>query len=260
MVTSADPAVWVSEIQDDGGQQIALRVPVTLRETSQAIYAWVPATDEQEVFGAAFSPVRPDFDAPANLTVASGAGISTEFNALLRIDFDPVAGADEYEVYVRIAGQAYALIATTTATSDIRYTAVVGQLYDVQVRAVARPVSGPIRYSDFAEVLGTAALPDGASVGIPTGGTATGGANEIAVSFTAPNSPYYTGMEFWGSNTDSSGAATLLTTLYGAAGTTKTHIETGLGNSVTRYYFAKSVDIFGGRSAFTASVTATTDP
>jgi hypothetical protein len=260
MVTSADPAVWVSEIQDDGGQQIALRVPVTLRETSQSIYAWVPATDEQQVFGAAFSPARPDFDAPDNLTVTSGAGVSNAYAAWLRVDFDPVTGADEYEIYSRIVGQSYALTATTTATSNIGIPAVEGVSYDVQVRAVARPVSGPVRYSGFAEALNTQALPDGYDLGIPTGGTATGGANQISVSFTAPNSANYLGIEFWGSDTNSSGAATLLTTIYGAAGSTKTHVETGLGDSVTRYYFAKSTGDFGFTSAFTASVTATTDP
>jgi len=261
MVASANPAVWVSDIQDDGDQEIALRIPVTMRQTSESIYAWVPSTDEQEVFQIGFTPVRPEFPAPANLTVGSGDGISTEFDSRLQVEFDPVPGADVYEVFSRVAGQpTYILGTTTEATSDIILSVTAGVFYDVQVRAVSRPVSGPERYSAFAQVLNTQALPDGYDLGIPVDGLATGGANEITVAFTAPNSANYAGMEFWGSDTDDVSAATRLTTLFGAAGATKTFIETGLGDGVTRFYFARSVGDFGFVSAYTASVTATTDP
>jgi hypothetical protein len=261
MVVSANPAVWVSDIQDDGDQEIALRIPVTLRETSESIYAWNPATDEQEVFQIGFTPVRPEFPAPANLTVQSGDGISTEFDVRLRLNFDPVPGAGVYEVFSRVSGQpTYALATTTEATSDIILSVAAGVFYDVQVRAVSRPVSGPERYSAFAQVLNTQALPEGYDLGIPLNGVATGGANEITVSFTSPNSRNYRGMEIWGSNTDSVSAATRLTTLFGAADTVKTFTETGLGNNVPRFYFARSTGDFGFFSAYTASVTATTDP
>ena len=87
-----------------------------------------------------------------------------------------------------------------------------------------------------------------------------GGVQSIQVSFTAPNSPFYTGMEFWGSDTNDSSAATLLSTQFGAAGEVKTFTETGLGDDQTRFYFAVALGSLGRRSGFTDFVAATTDP
>lgn len=264
MVASANPAVWVSEIQEDGDQQIALRIPVTMRQTSESIYAWVPETDEQEVFRVEFSPERPPVTVPAGLTVTTGDGVSTTSGARLRLDFDPVPDAAEYEIFLRVAGDpdnAYVLTATAFTTTNILLDVTAGGFYDVRVRAVLRTTMNFLpRYSDFDEVLNTQALPADYDLDIPVNGVATGGANEISVSFTAPNSRNYSGMEFWGSDTDDVGDASLLTTLYGAAGSTKTYVETGLGDDVTRFYFARSVGDIGFFSGYTASVTATTDP
>ena len=264
-VTSANPALWISEAREDGEQQIALRIPVTMQEVSASIYAWNPATDEQEVLGVTFDPARPSLTAPANLAVASGDGISTESAARLQVSFDDVPGADEYEIEIRAAGQAYVRVAVATVTpgassETVYIDAALGLTYDVQVRAVARPVAGSVRYSDYSEVTGVQAFPDGYDLDIPTSGTATGGANQITVSFTAPSSRNYRGIEFWVAETDNIGAATLLTSIYDASPGVKTYIHTGLGNGVTRYYFARSAGDFGFFSAYTASVNATTDP
>jgi len=260
MVMSANPAIWVSEMDESEEAQIALRIPVTLRQTSASIYEWIPEQDEQEVFSVDFSPSRPPFPAPENLTVQSGAAVSPTFEAVLRVDFDPVDSADDYEIFLRVSGQTYALATTVTDTSNIILRVTAGEFYDVQVRAVKRSISGPDRFSAVVEFLDTQALPADYDLGIPTDGVATGGANEIEVSFRAPNSANYVGMEIWGSDTDDVSAAARLTTLFGAAGDTKTFTETGLGEDVTRFYFARSRGDFGFVSAFTASVTATTDP
>ena len=267
MVTSANPAVWLSEITDDGEQNLALRVPVTLRQTSESIYQWVPATDEQEILDVAFSPVRQAPGAPQNMTATSGAGISTEDSARIRVDFDAVSSVDVYEIELRQQGQAYARVLTTTANANILLPAVSGITYDVRVRGVKRSFvttqEGSFtreQFTPYAEITDVLAQPATQTLPLPTNGSATGGANQIAVTFTAPNSPFYSGMQFWGSDTDDVDAASILDTLFGAAGETKTYTETGLGNNVTRYYFARAVGPQGRASDFTASVTATTDP
>ena len=260
MVMSCNPALWVSEIQEDGAQEIAMRIPVTLRPNPASIYEWSPEDDEQEILFVAFDPTRPLFLPPQNLSVTTGAGVSTGTQARLRIDFDATAGADLYEIFLREQGQSYALVSTTEATTNNLLNVVSGLAYDVRVRAISQPVNASERRSDFAEVLGTLASPDSMDMPPPTDGVATGGLQAITVTFTAPNSPFYAGMEFWGSDTDDSGAATLLATQFGSAGEPKTFTETGLGDDQTRFYFAVALGSLGRRSDFTASVSATTDP
>ena len=259
-VVSANPAIWVSEMQEDGDQQIAMRVPVTLRKNSESIYAWDPENDEQQILDVAFDPTRPLFNPPQNLSVTTGAGVSTDMQARLRIDFDPTPRADFYEIFLREQGQSYGLVLTTEESENINLDVVSGRTYDVRVRAVAEAVGGAKRLSAFAEVLDTVASPDSLDMPLPTDGAAVGGAQSIQVSFTAPNSPFYTGMEFWGSDTDDPSAATLLSTQFGAAGEAKTFTETGLGDDQTRFYFAVALGSLGRRSDFTDFVAATTDP
>jgi hypothetical protein len=259
-VVTANPALWVSEIQEDGDQQIAMRVPVSLRKNSPSIYAWDPENDEQQILFVAFDPTRPLFNAPQNLSVTTGAGVSTETQARLQIDFDPTPRADFYDIFLREQGQSYGLVVTTEETQNILLDVASGLTYDVRVRAVAESVAGELRRSGFVEVLGTVASPDSLVIPAPTDGFALGGDKSIEVTFTAPDNPFYTGMEFWGSDTDDSSAATLLNTQFGAANTPKTFTETGLGDAQTRFYFAVALGSLGRRSDFTASVTATTDP
>jgi hypothetical protein len=261
MVISANPALWLSEIQQDGEQKLAMRIPVSLRQTSESIYEWVPETDEQEIFLELFSAGRQTFGAPQNLVVTTGPGVSVPEEARLRVDFDAVANADYYEIQPRVVFlQTYAFFSRTESTQNNIISVLAGETYDVRVRAVSNQIGGELRYSEYAEATGTLAQVSDPTLPTPTGGAAVGGANQISVSFTAPNADFYTGTQFWGSDTDDVGAAALLTTLFGAAGETKTFVETGLGTSQTRFYFARAVGTLSRASDFTASVSATTDP
>jgi hypothetical protein len=102
---------------------------------------------------------------------------------------------------------------------------------------------------------------DISAIGKPEDGVATGGAGQITVSFTMPAEGDFAKIEFWGSDTNDVDDAELLKTKNAVAGQTKSFTETGLGLSVTRYYFAKSKSKNGRReSDYTASVSDTTDP
>jgi hypothetical protein len=232
-VVSANPTLWVSEMQEDeDSQEIALRIPVTLEAMSAEVYAWVPETDEQELLNVAFTPVRPVLAAPQNLSVASGDGISTSSQARLRVDFDPVEGADFYEVFLRADSEAFTEVATTEATEDIFINVAVGVVYDVRVLAVQQMFgsSNLRRVSPPAEVLSVQGMPADYDLGVPSDGQAEGGAGQITVSFVAPNSVNFTGLEFWGADTDDLGAASLLgDPFFGSANAVFTLTETGLG-------------------------------
>jgi hypothetical protein len=98
-------------------------------------------------------------------------------------------------------------------------------------------------------------------VGKPENGTATGGAGQIVVTFDMPATGDFSAIEFYGADTNDIDDAELLATKNAVAGATKSYTETGLGSSVTRYYFARSKSSDGKRySGFTASVSDTTDP
>lgn len=256
-VMSANPGVWLTDAGAPNAE-IAVRVPVTLRQNDAQIWEWNPETDEQAVLNEGFDADQAALGAPTNLAVSTGGGISTESVARLRVSFTSVPGADEYEVLLREEGEGYQL-ATTTESNNVLLDVVNQTTYDVQVRAVAFPVNAERRVSDPAEVLGTTAVVAFFNLPLPTQGQATGGENEIVVSFRAPNTQFHEGIEFWGGDVDDVDEAVLLDTLFGAANDVQTFTETGLGNNVTRFYFARAVGTQERNSNFTASVSATTD-
>ena len=129
-----------------------------------------------------------------------------------------------------------------------------GQTYDIRVRAI-----GSNGNSEYVEISGVTPVVS-ITIDIPTNGSATGGADQIVVEFTTPNDGDFRSIEIFGSDTDDSGAASLLgSAIFASQNTTVSVTETGLGTSKTRFYFARSRGDFASASAFTASVTATTD-
>jgi hypothetical protein len=132
-VNAANPGIWLS---DDEGGDIAVRVPVNLRQNDAAVWAWVPETDEQVVENEAFSPIRPDTGVPQNLTVETGDGVSTPTQARFLINYDAVEGAEEYEISLRQPGGEYEIVAIRVGNSNILLNVIAGVTYDVQVVAV----------------------------------------------------------------------------------------------------------------------------
>ena len=156
-VLSANPALWVSEMQEDGTQEIAMRVPVTLRPNPATIYEWSPSTDEQEILSVAFDPSRLALLPPAALGAVSGDGVSLPSQARLLIAYTAVPNADGYEVYLSEGGQNNYAFLTTLTQTQLLVNVNVGQTYDVRVRAYADPVLGERRFSPFATFEGVLA-------------------------------------------------------------------------------------------------------
>jgi hypothetical protein len=88
---------------------------------------------------------------------------------------------------------------------------------------------------------------------IPSSITATGGIQQIKLNFSLPSDSDLAFVEIFENTVDNRATSTLIVK-------TKSdqHTVTGLGNSVTRYYWLRSADRSGNLSGFSASFSATT--
>lgn len=267
-VQSANPALFLA---DDATGGVALRVPVVLRETAEAQFAWNPATDEIAVASAAYSAAMGAPPQPGALTLASDGTTATGGVPRLRLAFSPVDDVDGYEWSVDPTGE-------TDGLED----AVINRLGTDRLDGAGRvfaffaPVSPGVEYR--ARVRSTRIRPTGVDVSawrdgtitalppdvilaLPTGGGAIVTSSTITVSFTAPNSRDFGGIEIVAAAVDDVNEAVAIGggVLYGAPRAVFSVVHT-VGPSTTRYYFARSVDrIYGSTTAWTASVSATTD-
>ena len=256
-VESINPAAWLQ------GEGVALKCPVTLAEEPADVDAWNPEIDEIEIATEDYTPPAPERVPPDDLQATTGPGEAAGDVPRIRFSFEPVIGnVVGYEWQWRETGDDYAeggqINDSVRDGSDRVFGFLVpvvpGTEYQIRARTL---YFGAI--SDWTDVSITAQGPD-FDLDPPSDGQAIGGTGQIEVSFLTPNNTAFEAIEFWGSDTDDSGAATLLATIASAANTVRTLVEIDLGDDVTRYYFARSVGPFGAVSDFSASVSATTDP
>lgn len=261
-VEEAHPAL------DPVGQSgMAMRVGLSLRETSPDVYAWTIADEKPIAFGV-FEPNIGAVQVPGVPTLTSDASttlISGDSSvARVRFVFAPSASQTvvSYEwQYKQASGlwQQGGIIDRDIVTGggDVfghLVPVVIGTSYTIRVRALA-----PGSASEWVESAAITASAGAYLAPAPTPVQAIGGAGEIAVTFQAPNDSDYRAMDIWGADVDDSGAAVqLFGPIYGAANVIVTEVEDGLGSAVTRYYFARSRDRNGSISPFSASISATT--
>lgn len=256
-VASINPSLWME------GEGVAMRCPVELVEEPANLDAWDPAVDEFELATEVYTPPAPVRVAPPDLQATTGPGVASGETPRIRFSFLPVVGnIIGYEWQWRVSGDEFSEGGTISADIRDGSDRVFGFLvpvvpdvgYDLRVRTI---YFGAV--SGWSSISITALGPE-YDLDPPAGGEAVGGADQIEVSFIAPNNAAFRAIELWGSDTDSSGAAVLLSVIFGAPNTVQTFVEMGLGDETTRYYFARSQGPFGAVSAFSDSVTATTDP
>lgn len=93
----------------------------------------------------------------------------------------------------------------------------------------------------------------------PSGMTASGGAGQITVNWTAPSDPDFRHVDLYAGDSDDLGGAVLLkAAIYGFPGDAQQYVHTGLGPGVTKFYWTKAIDTSGNASAFSAMASATT--
>ena len=246
--------------------EVAMRLPASLVKHSAAIYSWTPATEEEAVFTEPYSSERDGTANPGAISVTTGDAVNLPTGGSIipriRFAFDPsTSSVISYEWQYRemsLGYQSGGLIGDEVRDGSGKVfdflTGTPGQTYDIRVRAI-----GSNGNSEYVEISGVTPVVS-ITIDIPTNGSATGGADQIVVEFTTPNDGDFRSIEIFASDTDDSGAASLLgSAIFTSQNTAVSITETGLGTSKTRFYFARSRGDFESASAFTASVTATTD-
>ncbi len=246
--------------------QVAMRLPAAMVLHDPAIYAWDETTEEEDIFNEPYDGARKGTAEPGPISVTTGDAVNLNTGGTIipriRFAFDPsTSEVISYEWQYRLDGGDYQ--SGSIIGKDIRdgsdkvfeyLNGTPGQLYDIRVRAI-----GTNGTSGWSEVTGVTPVVD-IEIDIPIEGAAVGGADEITVSFRTPNDPDFRAIEIYASGTDDSGAASLIgTAIFTSQNTIVSITEDSLGASVTRYYFARSRGDYASASAFTASVSATTN-
>lgn len=89
MLASSRPA----EQLGPDGDGLVLRVPVTLRETAEEVYAWTPASDEEDVDDEAFDAAFTGISAPGAISTTTGASVDLDTGGTILprvlFQFDP---------------------------------------------------------------------------------------------------------------------------------------------------------------------------
>lgn len=140
IVESANPSVWLADTS--GG--VALRVPVSLAQHAESVYAWVPETDEFETLAVdAFTPATDRSLAPP--TDLQALGGSVDITALIDFSFlpSPAPATLLYQWEWRTTGFGGWVSGGTLPTDALTAGRVVGRLtglrggtdHDIRVRA-----------------------------------------------------------------------------------------------------------------------------
>jgi hypothetical protein len=227
-----------------------LRVNLTLRETSAAAFAW----DAEELDIISNNTNLPVFNAGLDIfgLTASGGGRTqgdgTFINSAI-LSWTTAANAfvSHYDVeWKPTADSSFASTATPENTIELS-PLIDGIEYTFRVRSVT--VSGA--RGPYATVTLTGGG-DVTAPGLPTAVTATGGFGYITVKWTNPTDADLNYVEVWENTTNSSSTATFL-----AASAGSQFIRSNLDPSTSRWFFLRSVDFSGNKSAFTDGVQGT---
>ncbi|WP_151720787.1 phage tail protein [Gemmobacter serpentinus] len=252
-------------INDD--HSITLRLPVVLRETSAAIYAWNAATEEKEVEGASFDGSITRVQRPASVAVVSGAAAAliSGGNVTVRVEASwpasTSASAQGYQVQYRTRNPAAAPPLNAwgdwldggsvdrAASDGTTYRswiaqAVNGNQYQVRVRTVGLYGKSTWMESGIVTASGPAAV-----LLTPSIRTATGGSGRVDLVIDQSNDAATTRVEIWRATVNDSASATMITVRNGGPNAVVSYANTGL-SAGTYYYWARSRDGLGNASPY----------
>lgn len=235
------------QLNDDG------TVDLALLEYDSTIYTWEVGTEQQ---------TYPDTSLPDPFTVASISNITVTETTTLGSDGTVIPTGliewdasydnlvNQYEIQYKLTSEAdteFKSIFTSVPKYEF-YNAEVGISVTIRIRAInSLNVKGAFTTATFT-VNGDTTAP-----GIATSVTAAAGYRYNTVSWTNPTDKDFAKVEVYAGNTSGSGSATLIGEIAG-----DTFVEGGLSESQTRYYYLKTVDFSGNKSAFSAGASATT--
>ena len=219
-------------------------------ETSAAIYDW--STSDETAFVAGLTTNLPAYytvQAPSGLTKTAGSLVHVDGTVLSYIDLawtNNDGFATSFEIQYRKVGGNFRSILTSNEYYRLENIEA-GESYEVQVRAINR--IGARSAWVAGSLLGVADL---AAPSAPTNVTAQGSYGAITIRWTNPADTDLRQIQVWESDTNNSGAASLIAYSGGSE-----FYRGNLNVDTTKYYFLKSEDYTGNVSAFSASASAT---
>ena len=233
------------------GNNASQKVSLTLRETSSAAFDW----NAEETDFTNNNSTLPNPSAGltiSNLTASGGGKTQGDGTFINSVILSWTAAANVFVSHYEIQWKATAdsnYNSTTTPETSIEVSPLVDAIeYTLRVRAIT--TDG--RDGAFASVTFTGGG-DTTAPALPTTITAVGGFKYIDINWTNPADKDLNFVEIYENATNTSSGATLVGTSSGSSFT-----RTNLGLSATKYYFLKSVDFTGNKSAFTTGVSGTT--
>ena len=239
---------WRFETSGEGGD---LRINLTLRETSEAAFAW-NAEERQIIHNNTNLP-----DYTAGLTVngltASGGGKTQKDGTFIASTILSWAAAtnafiSHYEIeWKPLADSNYS--STTTTGTSIELSPIIDAVeYVFRVQAISVLGNGGSISSVTYTVGGDISAPN-----VPTNLSAEAGYKYITVDFDLPTASDFNRVETYEGTSANFAAAVSIGFTSG-----NRFVRTGLGNNATRYYWVRSQDHSGNNSAFVGPVNATT--
>lgn len=235
------------QLNDDG------TVDLALLEYDSTIYTWEEGTEQT---------AYPDTNLPDPFTVAAISNITITETTTLGSDGTVIPTGliewdasydnlvNQYEIQYKLTSEAdteFKSIFTSVPKYEF-YNAEVGISVTIRIRAInSLNVKGAFTTATFT-VNGDTTAP-----GIATSVTASAGYRYNTVSWVNPIDKDFAKVEVYAGNTSGSGSATLIGEISG-----DTFVEGGLPESQIRYYYLKTVDFSGNKSAFSAGASATT--
>lgn len=258
-------------INDD--ESITIRLPVTLAESSDAVFAWNPATDEQDVMPGVFDGGIGRVQPPPAIVMTTGTAAAQQSGdtvipgVIAAWNGSSSASVTGYEyewiVYAGTGGTPSSRPGgklSLDAADDLGVFMVplqfvsIGTEYQIRVRSI-----GIYGESDWITSDPIIAAGPAAAVATPQSISASRqGENRINITATQASDDSARRLLIYGNDVDSSLTAELLWTVAAGASVSVTRSETGLSSATTRYYFARARDQFGNLSGFTDSASATT--
>ena len=246
-------------LNDEDGA-LLIGFDLDLRETATNVYDW-DASEEQP-----FDPA-PNTNLPDPFTVASVTGLTaTPVSAVMNdgstqpqflITWDALSDFFVNGYEVQWLRGAYGSIPAETIYNSVvvnenkftipsviptaSYTIRVRAINTLGVRSAFETISGQINNGDEG-------APD-----VVTALTAAGAFGQITLSWVNPTNKDFAYVEIYSNSINDSGTATLIATINASS-----FIDSGLGNAVTKYYWLKSVDFTGNKSAFSSAASAAT--
>ena len=228
-------------------------VNLALVEYDSTIYTWEEGV-EQTAYPDTNLPDPFTVGVVSNITVTETTTLGSDGTVIPTglIEWDTAYDrlVNQYEIQYKLTSEAdteFKSLFTSVPKYEF-YNAEVGISVTIRIRAInTLNVKGAFTTTTFT-VNGDVTAP-----GVATSVTASAGYRFNTVSWTNPSDKDFAKVEVYAGNTSGSGSATLIGEIAG-----DTFVDGGLPESQIRYYYLKTVDFSGNKSAFSAEASATT--